>query len=621
MSEFTSVGSRGALSIGRPEDFYPSPFFDVSQRYLPKTITQTYDWCTYYFMTNPVVHGTIMKLAAYAITDLVYQDTPLDNKFRDLYENVMNLRTFLVEFNLDRYVYGNAFATVVFPIRKVLICRNPACKKEVEAKRAEYKWMNGGFMLKCHSCDEQGVAQVKDYPIPNAAGARLLRWNPKCITVRKNEITGDTRYFYTMPRYLRNEIQLNMRRTVENTPQAFLEAVAQNRLIEIEPSKIFHAKRPSISGEPADSGLGAPILYQTFQSLFLLQVMRKAQEAIFLEHILPFRSLFPEIRAEGGNAYGNVNLKDWQASVIKEVKQWKRDPNHIAVFPVPIGQQVIGGQGRQLSLYQDMRAHADEVIASMGVPPSLYWGDAVWSGQNVSMRALENEFITNRQDQTKLVDFITRQLAACEGLIAPKLTFKEFKMADDLAKAQMDFQLATAGKISWTTFLAGRGFNMAEENVRIMEDLEAQGGIERKKMEMQASAQSVAMRGQAMTQAEIQAGGPQSTDTQGPQPTQPATSAQPTGGGYAASPVSAQQQPGIPMEAQAMSMAKELAGLPEIQRYRATAQLKTQQPDLYMLVNQYLASGVAEQQPTAGSKVRSLPEQRAPRAGPKSAVI
>lgn len=595
-----------AKTIGRPENFYPSPFFDLSRNYLPNTVKDTFDWCTYYFLTMPVVHGTVMKLASYAVTDLVYGESAIDKKYKEIFENSVHLRKFLVEFNLDYYAYGNAFASVVFPIKKYLTCQSCQTKKEIE--KTKYKWRGNTFVLSCEKCGNDGVAIPEDQTLPSANRIRLIRWNPKTITIKRNELTGETRYFYTMPRYLRNELQLNTRKNIESTPQPFLDAVGTNKIIELDPTRVFHARRPSISREPADSGWGAPILFPVMKDLFLLQVMKKAQEVVFMEHVVPFRSLFPEVRTDGGNVYANINLSDWQLKVEKEIKQWKRDPAHIAVFPVPVGQQIMGGQGRQLSLYQDIRAYTDQIVASMGVPPSFYYGDAMWSGQNVSMRALENEFITNRQDLSHLVHFIVRQIAQGLGIEPTTVSFRDFKMADDLAKAQMDMNLAMQGKLSWTTFLASRGFDKAEENKRLEEELDEQGRLDRKKMENQQAAQAIAMRGQSATTQEIQSGGQQRVDMAGPEATP----------GIAHSPLSADSQVGVPMGQQVESIAQELQSMDEITKYRALARLNQQNAMLYTAVQARINNSAGQQ---ATPLARPLPAQKPSRAGPFTAQI
>ena len=144
-----SIRTRRATTVGKLENFYPSPFFDVASNYLPRTLKETFEWCLYYQLTNPIINSVTSKLSTYPITDMVYED---DNPgvtaaLREVLEDSLGLREFLVETNLDRYTYGNSFASVSFPIKKMLKCRQ--CGAEDSATRKSYVWKNYSFSKTC----------------------------------------------------------------------------------------------------------------------------------------------------------------------------------------------------------------------------------------------------------------------------------------------------------------------------------------------------------------------------------------------------------------------------------------------------------------------------------------
>ena len=92
------------------------------------------------------------------------------------------------------------------------------------------------------------------------------------------------------------------------------------------------------------------------------------------------RVMFPQISADGNNPYAHINLKDWQREVQLQIKKWKQDNSHIPVMPMPVGYQLIGGQGRSLLLHQEIRVYSDQIIAGMGVPTGFFYGEAQYSG-------------------------------------------------------------------------------------------------------------------------------------------------------------------------------------------------------------------------------------------------
>jgi len=607
MSETQSITTTlsRAKTVGRPENYYPSPFFDLAQTYMPANIKDTFEWCAYYFQTNPIINGVVTKLSSYAITDLIYGDPVESGTFKKLFEGPLNLRTFLVEFGLDRNCFGNAFASVVFPFKKMLGCRS--CGTVVEATKADYTFRSGKFVLKCGKCKFEGEARAKDETIPAANQIRLKRWSPRQITIRTNESTGERRYFYSLSRSARNEILLGNRKTLESTPQPFIDAVHGNKLIELDPTKLFHSRRPSISRDITDAGWGTPIIMPVLKDIFLLQVLKKSQEVVAMEYILPFRSLFPEVRADGNNVYGQVNLTSWQNSVKREISQWKKDPGHIAVFPVPIGQQTMGGQGRSMLLHQEVRVYSDQIIAGMGVPTGFYYGEALYSGASVNLRAMENEFLAYRQDMQHLVEFFVKGIANGLGISPIDVKFREFKMADDLPRASMEFNMANGGRISWRTFLSSRGFDYDHENKLIMKELA--DAAERNKINARAQAAVQSMMGQEQAKSQSAAQRLMAR-IQGPPP---APAGPPQGQPQGAPPAPAEgeppQGPGQSAEQQASAIAQQIAQMPEVQRYQAMARLRQEAPDIYQMVNMMLQGGM--ESPQTGQQ---LPEQLPPRS-------
>jgi hypothetical protein len=646
-----------ADTVGRPEGFYPSPFFDVAKNYMPRSIKETFDWCTYYQLTNPLISAVVNKLATYPITDLVYEEENqgVADLYREIFEDQFLLRTFLIEANLDRYTYGNCFISVAFPFTKILKCKN--CSSEKPASESGYKWKGLQFYHTCAACNHHGPSTVRDEPVRAHKKIRLIRWNPKNITINYNEITGRSQYFYSMPRHMRNDITLGKPYVIESVPQAFIEAIKKKKTIMLESDKLFHSRRPSISRDPSDSGWGAPLILPVLKDIFFLQVLRKAQEAVALEHIVPMRVLFPQITTDGNNPYAQINLQDWQKEVTLQVKKWRMDNNHIPVMPVPVGYQMIGGQGRSLLLHQELRIYNDQIIAGMGVPTGFFYGEAQYSGASVNLRALENEFLGNRQDMLRLVDFIKDRVAAFLDLPKIKLKFKPFKMADDIQRAQFDMNLANGGMISRRTFLESRDFNYESEQELIKKESDIYARSQREQTIKQTETQGEAMlvqtryqvQSQFMQQSAQQQMQPQpqpgqeqaqqgaQPGQQQPQPgqqqpgqEQQATSPdgqppgveqqQPPGGagqqpGVDQSPVSAQNSGGmVDLFAQARDLSTQVRNMNEVDRYRVLAQLRASNPDLYTLVNNALSGG-------SGAPLRPLPEQRPPRAAPDRAQI
>lgn len=482
---------------------YPSPFFDIAHTYLPTSVKQMLRWCRYYFLTNPVVNAITYKLAEYPITPLIFNepDEKLRNKWQDISENQLKIRAFQTEVGLDYFAYGNAFITIHFPFQKYLTCGN--CDKDEKIETSDYKFRNLHYELACKHCGVITKAKVRDENIKSLKGIRLLRWNPEYITLEHNELTGDTAYFFEIPMTIRNDIVMGKRHIVETIPEVFLKALRENKSLRLLNENVFHLKRPTIAEK--DMGWGMPLLLPVMKDAFYLQILRKAQEAIAQGYILPLRIIFPQAGGATSDPYTTTDLGTWRRRMEKELEKWRLDPNYTPIMPLPIGNEVIGGEAKNLMLHQEMRAWTEQIIAGMGVPVEFFFGGLSFSGSNMSMRMLENQFLKYRTEQLILVrDFILGKIADFLGWQRPSVDFKRFKMADDLQRAALMVQLNQMQKISDRTMLDELDYDLTTEEKHRKVELAEQMAAQRQMQIEQAVVQGEVQVIQAKYQAQIQ---------------------------------------------------------------------------------------------------------------------
>lgn len=346
---------------------YPNPLFDLAQTYLPATIKELFKWCRYYGMTVPAINTVIYKMASYPVTEVVIEgDGGPAQKFRALFER-LRIRSFLIEAGLDRETFGNAFISPFFPFRKHLSC--PSCRTLFPIDRVKYKYRGGKFsFVVCpkSGCGYTGEVKAVDRAVQSEHSIRLIRWSPENVDLIHNDITGETTYYYTIPLKLRNQIKIGRPEIIERVPQLFIEAAAQDKAIILDPSLVFHLKRSSMSRE--ESGWGMPRPLPVLKDAYQLAIIKRANEAILSEHVLPFRILYPDTRNMGESPHMLLNLGDWIDGMRDEIKRWRQDPNHLLVTSVAVGQQFLGGQGRSMLLQQEMRSQMETIVVGMGCP-------------------------------------------------------------------------------------------------------------------------------------------------------------------------------------------------------------------------------------------------------------
>jgi len=636
---------------------YPSPFFDIAHTYLPSSFKTMLRWCRYYFLTNPLINAVCSKMAEYPITDLVFdtENEPLRKQWEYCFGSVLNFKKFEVEAGLDYQAYGNAFISISFPFHKLLICKSCGHRSRVEKQK--YTFRDYKFVGNCQRCDHHQEFQVRDHYVRSVRDIHLIRWNPEYVTIQHNEATGESRYYYVIPPMLANDVRMAKRHIIERTPQVFIEALRQNKALLFSRDNIYHMKRPTIAQK--DKGWGMPMVLPVLKDAFYLQILRKAQEAIAVEHIVPLRLLFPQTSSPDASVYSSVNLTQWRDKIEQEIIRWRLDNNYIPLLPIPVGQQTLGGDGRALMLAQEYRVWAEHIIAGMGVPIEFVFGGMSYSGSNVSLRILENHFLDQRTQHKQLVtDFILPNIGAYMGWETVPVHYKRFKMADDLQRSALFLQMNQAGKLSDKSLLEDMDWDAVKESElisveqkRVLENQRsqalAQAGIQGEaqlvQIKYQTRAQKILMEQQVAPmdpkdQRAMQEGGMAAAGQPGmssPIAQGAAINAQ-TGmmnqaGQVPPMEMSQEESPTASGESQLVSNQPSQLGvldiankvvswlnqLPEQEKQQHLMQMRSSNPQLYSLILQLM-------QQSRGANVNSaaqpMPEQKPPMRGPEAAA-
>lgn len=578
---------------------YPHPFFDLAHTYLPSTVKQLFQWCRYSFLTNPLINATVFKLSEYPITDIIidHPSRAVVKLWTDFFHEKLNFRGFQVEAGLDYHCYGNTIMSMAFPFKKYLKCPNCSYREQANLIRHRWRFTNLNFRMECPECGHIGDAIPKDIYFRNAEGIKILRWNCEDVEVTYNDYTGDYTYYYTIPQRIRSDISMGKKDVVEQIPQVFIQALKEKKGVVFSKDNLFHMRRPTLANQ--DRGWGIPLLLPVLKDTYYLQLMKKANEAILLEHIVPLRVLFPQAGSATSDPYTQINLREWKEQVASEIARWRLDNNYIPIMPLPLGQESIGGDGRALLMTPELKQIAEDLMMGMGVPREFLIGGMSYAGTNVSMRMVENQFIAYILRQKQMAMFIMNMIADFMEWPKVNIRFKPFKMADDIQRKAFLFQLNQAGKISDTTLLADVDLDAQEEN-----DI----------MRRETDDRIEAMRKQQIAQAEIQ-GEQQEIMMKYQMKAQQAAAA--TQGGpmqeMQSQLNSGQQGGGISMEQMAAGYAQQLAEMPEDQRGQALQAIQAQSPELYQLVYQYLQHQQKQvgggSGPTDGVDMRPQPEQ------------
>ena len=292
----------------------------------------------------------------------------------------------------------------------------PRCKTSLNAKNAmdsnNLKWdaSRMTFAGTCPSCNTPDTAwKVKDISSKEIARMNIIKWKPDDIYINSNPITGESEYFYKIPREIRNRIKLGDSNYVTTVPMGIIEAVKTNKDFKFAKGAIHHMKGLSM-GDFVE-GFGIPPLLSHYSTVFYMQCLRKANESISLEHMNPLRTIFPQQGAGAGDPIANTNLGNFTSQIKQNMQRFKSDPNHVLIAPIPIGSTTIGGQGKSLLITQELQFAEEQMLMSLGVSRELLSGTTNWTSSAVGLRLLENNLNQYVRKLATFIDWIFEQIS------------------------------------------------------------------------------------------------------------------------------------------------------------------------------------------------------------------
>ncbi len=465
---------------------YPSPFFSLSDQYIPSTMKELYRWAVYAYTVNPHVYQTVRKMAGYVTTELVYSGAGNKSSSFEAWKNLMErkLKVKRMErmYLLDYFTYGAAYAMVMFPYERYLEC--PSCQSKHKLDNVDWEPQDLAFIAQCtkDGCDYKGEMKAQDRDVKSYNKLKLIRLNPRYIDPIYEDITDSYMYVYVIPKFvvarLKSQNPVVSKTYMSKIPLAVIDAVRKQENVKLEEDQIFHFKWDSLSRD--DNSLGEVPLMPIFKYLWLFHTQWRAQEALAVENINPWLMVSP---AAGTtiDPIKTYNLQRWRIEMQRNIVAWRRDPNHIALAPFPVNQVQLRGEYRNLNNMDSMNMIADMMTVGLGVTPSFLKGGASYSSASVELRVLENDFRNVTLLLDEFIDWLTNLLRRFYNLPAEKIHHQEFKMADDIQQKQTAMQAMQGGLISKETTVAELGYNAEVEEKKINEELKS----ENKKIKVQ----------------------------------------------------------------------------------------------------------------------------------------
>lgn len=512
-----STGDSGTtkISFTRGSIKYDTPFLDMTSTFLPKSIKGMLRFIASYVVGDGLISQCITKMSEYPITKLLYNDDEpanikndnfIDN-WKEILERKMKIIRTLKQCGMDYYAYGNSIISINYPFKRLLKC--PKCGKEASAgSLKEESFKSFKFIAKCGNCEYKGEMEPRDINTKEINKISIVHWDLQFIDIKYNSITGDHFYYYTIPPDMQTSIKRGDMDIINTTRLEVIKSVEKSKQLKLLSRNVFHLKRPAPQYLiPSERGWGIPVVMPVMKDIFHIKILKKGNEMIAFDHIVPLRILFPQGTGDV-SPHMTINLSGWKTKIEEEIRKWRADPNYISVVPIPLGMQNFSGDSKILSVTPEIKATEDTVITGIGIIPEIIRGGASWSGSNVSLRVVENTFLNHRNDIHDLIDFVVDNVASYLDKPKVNVTMSDFKMADDLEKKRLVMS-ASSGRsdqslISKTTVTKELGFDPDEEYRNRENELKKNLELRIKEIEGDAEAQGSASVINAMYQADAE---------------------------------------------------------------------------------------------------------------------
>lgn len=456
---------------GRNAASHPNPMFDYLTGFVPRKLKDLFKWAEYLGFHSAHVYSVVRKFGEYPITRFIYESNSEEEKSRHkkLFEEDLRLKGFLTLVSYDVWLYGNAFVSIYEPIKRELVCPHCGTKEDVAA--AEYKFNLGKlqFTHDCRGCKRKAViSKVEDYKLKDSTKITLIRWDPKLIDIEHNRVTGESVYYYQIPRDDVSKVRGGNKTFINHMPLEILRAMQERKTFQFAPGSLYHLKMPGPAGVQAQWGF--PPITSAIKNFLFTAVLRRANEAIALEHITPFRIIHPLAASGAGDPITTIPLDRWKTEMERNWRLFRRDPLRIQFSPVPVGVQNIGGEGRALLTLGELQEAEKSIVLSLGVPMEFISGGLGQTRGEITLRMIENQLQTHIENLNSLVQWVERKVAQFMGWASIKMRLADFKMIDDVENKQLKIQLWQSQLMSNTTMAEMLDLDLDHERKQRRED-------------------------------------------------------------------------------------------------------------------------------------------------------
>jgi len=473
---------------------------------LPQTVEELFDWGEFMWNRCGEYSQAINKIISYFLVDIEVSGVKgyaTKRKYKDYLKDDLSIMKISYDISKDIFIYGNSFVSTHVPFERVLHCNN--CKASFPIARVNYSMdAKGKFKGVCLQCKKNVKFKRRDNKKQDAE-LRVIRWVPRDIDIEFNQITEDSCYYYTPNGDIKAAVAKGDRIYIENTPWKIIQCVLDNKRVKFEAGKIKHLKYEGISSLKGKlKGWGIPPFFAAFDQVVLLNLLKRYNEAILIDYLIPFRFLSPAKGGPEGDPLLDIDAGQFMRAVEAMIAEQRTRPSAIHSIPYPVNYQAIGGEAKQLAPTELLKFTLETLFNTLGIPQEFFVSNLQTGGPPIGLRIFERQHAVFFNELSSFLNWVSTRLSDSKLWEEVKLKYVRTSVFEDEQTKEVKLQMLASNKVSNGTALSPYGIDYEEE---IDKTIDEQEMFDTKMMESSRDAQSAGEMQGAMDTPLAQPGG------------------------------------------------------------------------------------------------------------------
>jgi hypothetical protein len=580
MFSYQATGSKNSRHA-----LLPDPFCDFASTAMPRSKSDVLRLCEHVWLMSGQFKTAMQRIVRYFLTSVEIVGDISDaerKKYKEFLDDTLKIMEQSANAGDDLLCYGNSFTSLYMPFNRILICKECNFTISIDkVNKFKLDTKSKTFKAHCIKCGKQTDHDHKDLRSMDETRIHLVRWNPHEIELTNNFISGETNYTWRINEQFKKMIRKGDEFWVRHTPWEIIEAAIDGDTFKFNKDAIYHMKEPTIAGVE-NRGWGIPRLLGAFKDVYYVQMLKRYNEALALDYIVPFRVITPA-KAGVADPMMHHDMNQWTSNLNQLLEDHRRNPTGYHTVPFPVSYQALSGEGVQLSPFQLIKQGNADLMDAIGVPVELFQGTMSLQAAPTALRLFQATWPQLVSSLDSWLTWVVTKVGNFFGWEEVDAKLQPVTYADDLERKGMLLQLQAANQVSKQTAFSFLGVDPKEEARKIMDEQKDQTEMQREFEEDQMKVEELQQMSEQGAQTAAAGGGMDGGMAPAPQPV--------PGMG---TPMAAQPGQGAitPEELmnQAQEMAQQLIGMDETTRKSQLIQLKRSNPMLHAQVSQIMTN-------------------------------